>query len=187
MRKEGHLKSFFNLTRRNKRRYGGYIIHIGIVLIFVGITGSSALKSEKVVTLKKGESLTIKDYELKYENLSSYPTESKYVTVATLSVYRKGKKLGTLRPERNIHRNQQQPTTEVAIRSTLVDDLYVILAQHDEDGRATFKVLINPLLVWMWIGGFVLAGGAIVVMWPDKREQRRLAFSYVRAIVKDEI
>jgi len=187
MRKEGHLKSFFNLTRRNKRRYGGYIIHIGIVLIFVGITGSSAFKSEKVVTLKTGESLTIKGYELKYDNFSSYPTQSKYVTAATLSVYREGKKLGTLRPERNIHRNQQQPTTEVAIRSTLVDDLYVILAQHDEDGRTTFKVLINPLIMWIWIGGFVLVGGAIVVMWPDKREQRRLAFSYVREMMKDEI
>jgi len=187
MRKEGHLKSFFNLTRRNKRRYGGYIIHIGIVLIFVGITGSSAFKSEKVVTLKTGESLTIKGYELKYDNFSSYPTQSKYVTAATLSVYREGKKLGTLRPERNLHRNQQQPTTEVAIRSTLVDDLYVILAQHDENGNTTFKVLINPLIMWIWIGGFVLVGGAIVVMWPDKREQRRLAFSYVREMMKDEI
>jgi cytochrome c-type biogenesis protein CcmF len=180
MRREGHLKSFFNLISRNKRRYGGYLIHMGVVLIFVGITGSSAFKSEKLVTLKKGESLTIKDYELKYENFSSYPTESKYVTAATLSVYRKGKKLGTLRPERNLYRGQQQSTTEVAIRSTLVEDLYVILAQHDQDGRATFKVLINPLIMWIWIGGFVLAGGTMVVMWPDKKERQQLAFSYVR-------
>jgi len=174
MKREGYLKSFFNLIRRNKRRYGGYIIHIGIVLIFVGITGSSAFKSEKLVTLEKGESLTIKGYELKYENFSSYPTQDRYVAAATLSVYRKGKKLGTLRPERNLYRNQEQPTTEVAIRSTLVEDLYVILAQYEEDVRATFKVLINPLFVWVWIGGFVvLAGGAIVVMWPNKREKRR--------------
>jgi len=188
MKREGHLKSFFNLISRNKRRYGGYIIHIGIVLIFVGITGSSAFKSEKLVTLEKGESLTIKDYELKYENFSSYPTQDRYATAATLSVYRKGKKLGTLRPERNLYRNQEQPTTEVAIRSTLVEDLYVILAQYEEDGRATFKVLINPLIVWIWIGGFVvLAGGVIVVMWPNKREKRRLALSYARETMKDEI
>lgn len=187
MRKEGHLKSFFNLISRNKRRYGGYIIHMGIVLIFVGITGSSAFVSEKLVTLKKGESLTIKNYELKFENLSSYPTENKYVTVATLSVYRGGKKIATLRPEKNVHRNQDQPTTEVAIRSTLVEDLYVILAQVDQDGRATFKVLINPLLVWIWIGGFVLAVGAIIAMWPDKWEKQRLAFSYDRQeMIKDE-
>ncbi len=181
MKREGYLKSFFNLIRRNERRYGGYIIHIGIVLIFVGITGSSAFKSEKLVTLEKGESLTIKGYELKYENFSSYPTQDRYVTAATLSVYRKGKKLGTLRPEKNLYRNQEQPTTEVAIRSTLVEDLYVILVQYEEDGRATFKVLINPLIVWIWIGGFVvLAGGAIVVMWPNKREKQRLALSYAR-------
>lgn len=174
MKREGYLKSFFNLIRRNKRRYGSHIIHIGIVLIFVGITGSSAFKSEKLVTLEKGESLTIKGYELKYENFSSYPTQDRYVTAATLSLYRKGKKLGTLRPERNLYRNQEQPTTEVAIRSTLVEDLYVILVQYEEDGRATFKVLINPLMVWIWIGGFVvLAGGVIVVMWPNKREKRR--------------
>ena len=174
MKREGYLKSFFNLIRRNKRRYGSHIIHIGIVLIFVGITGSSAFKSEKLVTLEKGESLTIEDYELKYENFSSYPTQNRYVTAATLSVYRKGKKLGTLRPERNLYRNQEQPTTEVAIRSTLVEDLYVILVQYEEDGRATFKVMINPLIVWIWIGGFVvLAGGAIVVMWPNKREKQR--------------
>ncbi len=181
MKREGYLKSFFNLISRNERRYGGYIIHIGIVLIFVGITGSSAFKSEKLVTLEKGESLTIKGYELKYENFSSYPTQDRYVTTATLSVYRKGKKLGTLRPERNLYRNQEQPTTEVAIRSTLMEDLYVILAQYEEDGRATFKVLINPLIVWIWIGGFVvLAGGVIVVMWPNKREKQRLALSYAR-------
>ncbi len=181
MKREGYLKSFFNLISRNERRYGGYIIHIGIVLIFVGITGSSAFKSEKLVTLEKGESLTIKGYELRYENFSSYPTQDRYVTATTLSVYRKGKKLGTLRPERNLYRNQEQPTTEVAIRSTLMEDLYVILAQYEEDGRATFKVLINPLIVWIWIGGFVvLAGGVIVVMWPNKREKQRLALSYAR-------
>lgn len=187
MRKEGRLKAFFNLTRGNKRRYGGYIIHIGIVLLFVGITGSSAFKVEKVETLAKGESLTIRNYRLEYENLSSYPTESKEVTMVTLSVYREGKKIATLRPEKNLHRNQEQPTTEVAIRSTLWEDLYVILAQYDRDGRVTLKVLINPLLIWMWIGGFVLSGGAIIVMWPDKGEKRRLAFSYVRQeMIKDE-
>lgn len=187
MRREGYLKSFFNLTRGNKRRYGGYIIHIGIVLLFVGITGSSAFKVEKVETLAKGESLTIKNYQLKYEDFSSYPTESKQVTTVTLSVYREGKKVATLRPAKNLFRNQEQPTTEVAIRSTLREDLYVILAEYDQDGRVTLKVLINPLVMWMWIGGFVLSGGAIIVMWPDKREKQRLAFSYVRQeMMKDE-
>lgn len=187
MRGEGYLKSFFNLTRGNKRRYGGYIIHIGIVLLFVGITGSSAFKVEKVETLAKGESLTIKNYQLKYEDFSSYPTESKQVTTVTLSVYREGKKVATLRPAKNLFRNQEQPTTEVAIRSTLREDLYVILAEYDQDGRVTLKVLINPLVMWMWIGGFVLSGGAIIVMWPDKREKQRLAFSYVRQeMMKDE-
>ncbi len=108
--------------------------------------------------------------------------------MVTLSVYREGKKIGTLRPEKNLYRNQEQPTTEVAIRSTLREDLYVILSQYDQDGRVTFKVLVIPLVMWMWIGGFVLTAGAIIVMWPDKGEKRRLAFSYVRQeMIRDEI
>lgn len=178
MAKEGYLRAFFSLIWRNKRRYGGYIIHIGVVMIFVAIIGSSAFKSEKQATLKRGESLTIKEYTLRYENMSSYPTQNKYVVATTLSVYNQGKKVEMLTPEKNFHRGQEQPTTEVAIRSTLEEDLYVILAGYDRDGTATFKVLINPLVAWLWIGGVVLAIGTIIVMWPDKREKRQLEAKY---------
>jgi cytochrome c-type biogenesis protein CcmF len=188
MTKEGYLKSFLNLITRNKRRYGGYIIHIGMVCLFVGITGSSAFKVERIETLGKGESLIIKDYQLRFESFSSYPTQDKHVTTATLSVSRGGKKIGILRPEKNFYVNQEQPVTEVAVRSTLKEDLYVILSQYNQDDdSATFKVVISPLIMWMWLGGFILVGGTILAMWPDKRERLRLAMHYVQERTKNEV
>ena len=179
MTKEGYLKSFFTLILRNRRRYGGYIVHLGIVCLFVGITGSSAFKVEKVESLRKGESLTIKSYQLTFEDFSSYPTEGRYVNSATLSLYQEGKKIGVLRPEKNFYQNQDQPVTEAAVRSTLREDLYVVLSQYSEDGLATFSVVISPLIMWMWLGGFILVAGTILAMWPDKRDRLRLSVDYL--------
>ena len=187
MTKEGYLKSFFSLITRNKRRYGGYIIHIGMVCLFVGITGSSAFKVEKLETIRKGESFTIKDYQLELVGVDSYPTQNKYITSATIAVHREGKKIGTLRPEKNFYPSQEQSFTEVALRSTLKEDLYVILTQYSEDGSATFKVVVSPLIMWMWLGGVVLVAGTILAMWPGRREKLQLAMYYMREMKKDEI
>lgn len=187
MTKEGYLKSLFSLITRNKRRYGGYIIHIGMVCLFVGITGSSAFKVETVQTLKKGESLTIKGYRLELVSVDSYPTQNKYITSATLAVYRGGRQIGTLRPEKNFYPKGEQTLTEVALRSTLKEDLYVILTQYSEDDSATFKVVISPLIMWMWLGGVVLVAGTILAMWPGKREKLQLAMHYIREMKKGEV
>lgn len=165
---EGLLRALWNVVNRNKRRYGGYIVHVGIVLIFVGITGN-AFKIEKQATVKKGESFSIKNYTLRYDSLASYPTASKEVVAATLSVFNSGEKLDVLYPERNFHQGHDQPATEVAIRSTLKEDLYVILAGYDGD-TATFKVLVNPLVIWLWIGGAVMTLGTIFAMLPDRKK-----------------
>ncbi|NOX97096.1 MAG: heme lyase CcmF/NrfE family subunit [Nitrospirae bacterium] len=164
---EGGIKAFLSLVWKNKRRYGGYIVHLGIIFIFVGVTGS-VFKVEKVATLVKGESLTIKDYTLRYNGLSRYPTQNRYVIAATLSVYKEGKKIGILTPRKNFYEGQDQPTTEVAVRSTLKEDLFVILAGYEGE-KATFKAIINPLMVWMWIGGYVLSLGGVIILWPDRK------------------
>jgi cytochrome c-type biogenesis protein CcmF len=170
---EGILKALWTMVNRNKRRYGGYIVHVGIVLIFVGITGS-AFKVEKQATVKKGESFAIKDYTLRYDTLTRYPTAHKEVVAASLSIFNAGEKIGVLYPEKNFHRGQDQPATEVAIRSTLKEDLYVVLAGYEED-IATFKVLVTPLVIWIWIGGTVMALGTIFAMLPDRRKLRGTA------------
>ncbi len=160
--------ALWSLVIRNKRRYGGYIVHLGIVIVFVGITGD-AFKMDKQITVNKGDSFKVKNYSIRYDSLSRYPTETKEVVSATLSVYNAGKRIALLTPEKNLHRGHDQPTTEVAIHSTLKEDLYVILAGYEGE-MVTFKVLVNPLVVWLWIGGGVMALGAILALFPGRRK-----------------
>lgn len=170
MRAENYLKAFLGLIGSNRPRYGGYIVHIAIILIAIGVVGSSFYSVEKEATIMPGESMTIKDYTLTYDNLDRYETESKTVVMATLSVYNQGKLIGKLIPEKYFHRTYEQPVTEVAIRSTLVEDLYVILIGWDEDGTTAFKVLVNPLVSWIWIGGVVFVIGGLIAFWPERRK-----------------
>ncbi|HEY81907.1 MAG TPA: heme lyase CcmF/NrfE family subunit [Dehalococcoidia bacterium] len=171
MRSENYLKAFWGLIMTNRPRYGGYIVHIGVIIMAVGIIGSSLYGVEKEATLTQGESMSIEDYTLTYENMDFYETESKAVVTATLLVSNQGKLLGRLLPEKYFHRSFEQPVTEVAIRSTLVEDLYVILVGWDEDGTTAFKVLVNPLVNWIWIGGVVLVLGGLIAFWPEWRRQ----------------
>ena len=167
MRAENYLKAFWGLIAANRPRYGGYIVHIGIILLAFGVVGSSFYNVEKEATLKPGESMTIKNYTLTYESKDRYNTESKQVDTTTLSVYNQGKLIGQLTPEKYFSFSYEQTVSEVAIRSTLIEDLYVILVGWDEDGTTAFKVLVNPLVSWIWIGGIVVVAGGLVAFWPE--------------------
>ncbi|RJP58853.1 MAG: heme lyase CcmF/NrfE family subunit [Deltaproteobacteria bacterium] len=184
---EGYPKALWNLVARNKRRYGGYIIHLGVVLIFVAISGGD-FNMEKQITLKKGESFDLKGYTLRYDALTSYPTANKHTVAAILTLFNGGHKVGVLAPEKSLYTGQDQLTTDVAIYTTLKEDLYVILAGYDKDG-ATFKVMINPLVVWLWIGGGVMAFGAAIAMLPDRRKRREtiLAEADIEKEIEEEI
>ncbi|MFQ5911747.1 MAG: heme lyase CcmF/NrfE family subunit [Nitrospinota bacterium] len=164
----GYARAFLSLVAKNKRRYGGYIIHLGLILIFVGVSGR-AFTVEKKAFVNKGESMTIRDYTLTYEDFAWYRRGHMDVAEASLAVSQNGRSLGLLKPEKNFHRGTDQPTTEVAIRSTLKEDLYVVLGALDAKGAASFQVLLNPLVKWIWIGGGVLSLGTLVVMWPDRK------------------
>jgi cytochrome c-type biogenesis protein CcmF len=169
IRSENYIKAFTNLIAANAPRYGGYIVHIAIILITIGVVGSSLYDVENDATLKPGESMSINNYTLTYDNIDSYETESKTVVTTTLSVRNSGKLIARLSPEKYFHRSYEQPVTEVAIRSTLKEDLYVILVGWETDGTATFKVLVNPLIKWMWIGSVVLVLGGVIAFWPETR------------------
>jgi len=166
---ENYPKAFWKLVTKNKRRYGGHIVHFGVVLIFMAFAGS-VFNVEKQVSLKKGESFKIKNYTLRFDALSNYPTASKQKVVATLTVLNDEHKVGVVSPEKSLYRGQNQPTTDVAIHTNFKEDLYVILAGYDKD-LATFKVLVNPLVVWLWIGGGIMVLGTIVVVLPDRRKK----------------
>ncbi len=167
--KEVYHKALWNLVVRNKRRYGGYVVHFGVVLVFISLSANT-FNLEKQITLKKGELFSFKEYKIRYDSLVNYPTAIKHVVAATLSIFNNEHKVAVLVPEKTLFKSQEQPTTEVAIHTTLKEDLYVILAGYGEDW-ITLKVLINPLVVWLWIGGVVMGLGTLIVMLPDRRGQ----------------
>ena len=171
-RLENPLRAFCGLIWANKPRYGGLIVHLGIVLICVGVIGSSFYQAEAEAVLRPGESMSIKDYSLTYEGMSTSNTPSRLIVSTTLLVYDGSKLIGELTAEKQYHRSYEQWVTEVAIRYGLWDDLYVILAGWDQDGTAAFKVFVNRLVTWIWIGGGVLLLGSLIALWPDRRKQR---------------
>ncbi|MFC1989875.1 heme lyase CcmF/NrfE family subunit [Chloroflexota bacterium] len=170
MKNENFMKAFWKVVRANRPRYGGYIVHIAIILIAIGVIGSSFYAVEKEATLMPGESMTIKDYTLTYENTEQYQTQSKQVTRSIISVYNQGKLIGRLTPEKYLHRSYAQAVTEVSIRTTPLEDLYVILVGWNHDGAATFNVLVNPLVIWIGIGGGLIVLGGLIAFWPDRQK-----------------
>lgn len=171
---ETFVDALCSLVWRHKRRYGGYIVHIGIVLIFAGIAGSSSYSTETQKHLKLGESIEIRDYTLTYRKLSAVEaSDIKTRIIAELEVTKNKQRIWTARPEKEFYKGQKQPTSEISLFSTWKEDLYVVLADFREDESATIKVHVNPMVSWLWYGQWVIAFGTIICMWPDRQEQRR--------------
>ncbi len=169
----GLPKAVLDLIWNNKRRYGGYLVHIGVLLLFLAMIGSSAFNTEKTATLQKGESLQVGAYELTYQGLAVIEKTDREIHRALFQVRKSGHNLGEVHSEKQIHENFQ-PATEVGMRSTLLEDLYIILASYDlQSQTATVDVLVNPLMLWMWIGGAVMALGAILALLPSKKQSSR--------------
>jgi cytochrome c-type biogenesis protein CcmF len=181
MQQENVAKALVGLTWRNKRRYGGYIVHVGVVLLLVGVTGSSAFKVKADQVLTKGQSMQVGGYQLTYDSFNSYDTNEKSVGQVTFTLKKNGQFLGTVTPVKEYYFNKDQPWTRVDRDTTLARDVYVSLLEYSTDtGEAKVEAFVNPLISWMWIGGFVMAIGGIVALWPDGRDQRRLAARYER-------
>lgn len=165
---ENMFLALYNLVIRNRRRYGGYIVHIGIILMAMGIVASSIYDVEEFKTLKIGETLTIKDYTLTYEGIHSVKEGVNDVVFADMKVMNKGKYIMQLQPEKIFYPTWNQPRTEVALHSTLKEDLYVVLSGWENDGSATFRVKVNPLVTWIWYGGYIIVIGTLIAMWPGR-------------------
>jgi len=165
-----------HLVAKNHRRYGGYIIHLGVVLIFLGITGSSLFKEEVQATIAKEQAFSIGAYTIRFAGLTEIDDPHVAITRAELEVTRDGRLVGMLRPEKRFYKRPGQPTTEVAIRKSLREDLYVVLGALDPaSGLATFQTFLNPLVAWLWIGGVVMVAGTAVVMTPTAAERHARA------------
>jgi cytochrome c-type biogenesis protein CcmF len=165
------LTTWLTLIGSNSQRYGGYIVHLGIVLMAIGIIGSSFYGVEKAGTLKIGESLNINQYSVAFDGLDVMDTPDKYIVTANLSVYRSGLLIDHIVSEKYFQKSQNQPVTEVGIRSNLIEDLYVILEGWNDDGSsADFKIMVNPMVFWIWIGGGVFLAGGLITFWPPRRK-----------------
>jgi cytochrome c-type biogenesis protein CcmF len=171
-------RALMSLVDRNKRRYGGFIVHIGVMLIIIGITGSSAFRQETTAVITRGESFSLGRYTMHFEDMLSEDTPN--------HEFFAGEPAGYLVPGQNFYKAGQDPSTEVDILHTLREDLYLILINFDpQQGRATLKAYLNPLINWIWIGGGVLIFGSWFAMLPDLRERRRGAESRLREAQSD--
>jgi cytochrome c-type biogenesis protein CcmF len=168
--------AFFSLLGRNRRRYGGYVVHASIVLLAVGIAGSSAFDNVAEAKLRRGDSMEIGKYNLTYQALDERQVENATQIRATLAVTRGDRDLGTIEAGKNAYTVEQQVSNEVGIRSDKLtgEDLFVIAEQIDPDGTVYFRVFVKPLVNLIWLAGLVFVVGSLIALWPDAREQRRL-------------
>jgi cytochrome c-type biogenesis protein CcmF len=186
IQRSGFVTALVDLTLMNKRRYGGFMIHVGVVVVFAGIIGSSFFKSEELFTVTAGEEFTLGDYTLRFLDLSSRNDPEKDVMSARLEILKGGVSRGQLTPEKHFHHKSEQPMTEVKIHSTLMEDLYVVLSGWDDQQQVTFHVFINPMVQWIWIGIAIMVLGGVFVLFPNKTPGPSVALRRSEEEVRDE-
>ena len=151
-------------------------------MLAIGIAGSSAYDTSRSARLAPGDSLKVRNYTLTYRGLRSKQSQNATETRATIDVYRGGSRIATMHPGKNSYPVEQQVSNEVAIRSDWLtgEDLFLITEQVNKNGTIDFKAIINPLVNLLWLAGFVFLIGSLITLWPDAREERRLAVRYGR-------
>lgn len=157
-----------NLLFRNNRRYGGYIIHIGIGLLAIGVIGSQNYDSQVMKTLTQGEAIEIKDYKLVYTELEKITKEGNDIVIAKFDLFKDDNYISSLQSEKRFHKDWYEPSTKVGLYSTLMEDIFVVLSSWSDDGKATFVIKYSPLVIWIWVGGVVMMIGAILAMKRNK-------------------
>jgi cytochrome c-type biogenesis protein CcmF len=162
--------ALFRLVRGNQRRYGGYVAHLGILLVALGIAASSAFRSEREATLKPGESLTVAGQTVRLKEVGGRDELQRSVIGATMELIKNGRVIATMEPRMNFYPTSEQPVVTPEVRSTVGGDLYLTLMAFDQKGaNATIKMIVQPLVPWMWIGGGIIVLGAIICLIPAHR------------------
>ncbi|MEE3335101.1 MAG: heme lyase CcmF/NrfE family subunit [Candidatus Latescibacterota bacterium] len=180
---EGTMLALFGLLAKNRRRYGGYLVHLSIILLFVGFTGQ-AFTIERERVLRRGESAQIGNYTVTFDALAFGEDANKSVAAAAVSLQHDGTRLATMIPERHFYKTAEQNTTEVSIYSRWLEDFYVIMVGIGADNQsAKFHIYINPLVNCVWWGSALLVFSSSWTMWPNARDRRmaRLDRDAVRA------
>jgi cytochrome c-type biogenesis protein CcmF len=170
---EGLFVALYRLVSRNRRRYGGYLIHIAMVVMAIGILGIEVFQTTTQQSLAIGESLDLAGYTVRYDSLAQFEhTDGRYVTRAVLSIFRDGEFLQEIYPRYDLYPDGQ-PMTIPGVRTTLADDLYVVLVNWENVSafQAPFKVYHNPLINWLWIGSLLFVFGYAVTAWSQKEAE----------------
>jgi cytochrome c-type biogenesis protein CcmF len=171
------LTAMFRLTVKNQRKYGGYLVHIGIAILAVGVISSHAYSHEVIKTVKTGESFTIGNYKLTFNSLSERTERGNDIVHADVTVQYQGKTLGTMQPEKIFYQNWPEPSSEVKIKTNWKEDLYLVLSSWENRNQATFLVKVNPFVSWIWTGGLIMVFGIAVALIGGKTTLHRLNLS----------
>jgi cytochrome c-type biogenesis protein CcmF len=180
--------ALMHLAARNRRRYGGYIIHLGVVLMAIGIVGIEIFQTETQGTIPQGGQLSLGNYRMQFTSLNVFDHEDgRNVARAVVNVYKNDQFVGELYPRRDYYYESQQPMTIAGVRSTIEDDFYVLLIdwQPISTAGATFKIYHNPLINWLWFGGIIFIFGTMVAAWPDRETEQ--AYSRQRRQVRSSV
>ena len=165
---ENYGKAFVKLISANRPRYGGYIVHIAVVLLALGITGSSFYAVQKDVILAPGEQAQVGGYRLEYVGTQTILHADRTEWTSTINAYKGNSFVGAVNAQRSFYPGFNMAATRAGIRSTPVEDLYIIPSEMLDDGKVGFRVYVNPLVWWMWIAGPVFGLGVIVALWPQR-------------------
>ncbi len=169
-KKEKFLSALINLINYNKRRYGGYVVHLGIIFMFMGITGSFFNKETEKM-MEEGDEIIFKNYQITLKEIRREDHQNYFSESLFLEVYKNKKLLGKFSPEKRIYKASNQTTSEVRIHSTLKEDIYMIYAgKASDNNKVVIQVLWNPLVKWIWIGTFILSIGTIILFLPDSKK-----------------
>ncbi len=164
---------FVRLILANRPRYGGYVVHLAVVMVALGVVGQSFYGVQRDVALMPGESVTVQGYTLEYVDTTALSFADRTEFRTTVEVYRDGELLETMHPHRTFHPAFNMASTRAAIRSTPVEDFYVVPSENREDGAVGFRILVNPLVWWMWVAGPVMIFGTVIALWPSRAPARR--------------
>jgi cytochrome c-type biogenesis protein CcmF len=175
-----------SLIARNRRRYGGYVVHAAVVLLAIGVAGSSAYQTVREQRLHPGDSMTVAGNRLVFRGFEQRTVANHREIRALVDVYRGGSYLGRYRPGKNDYFAEDQVSNEVSIRHDLLTggDLFLQADQVNADGSVDLKALQKPLVNLIWFAGLVFVAGSLIALWPDAREERRLAERYAGAVVR---
>jgi cytochrome c-type biogenesis protein CcmF len=167
----GWGSALLGLFGANPRRFGGYVAHLGLIMMAVGITGSSVFRFEREATMRPGDTLDIQEYTVRFDRMDAWDEPHRFVVAGHFTVLIDGREAGKLDPRLNYYNARGgEPITTPAVRSRADNDLYMNLLAFERDGStATVHVIVEPLIVWIWIGGFIVALGALIGLRPGRR------------------